>query len=136
MWVLKLPHLFHCAPPPSFLHPSSSSPSPSSFLYLLLPRKQGHASFSAEEAALKEQQFQTPRFSLISNTEEGVLLEDELIGCFIQMCRLENVTFATHCGKVQLIYKGKLRKLGKTKPSESTNEGEPGLGRCLFASST
>lgn len=51
-------------PPSSFLHPSSSSPSPSSFLYLLLPRKQGHASFSVKEAALKEQQLQNQRLSL------------------------------------------------------------------------
>ncbi|KAI9518229.1 hypothetical protein NQZ68_039170 [Dissostichus eleginoides] len=67
---LQLPHLFPYAPSPSssFLHPSSSSsssPSPSSFLYLLLPRKQGHASFSVKEAALKEQHFQNQRLSLI-----------------------------------------------------------------------
>lgn len=48
-----------------FLHPSFSSPSPSSSLYLLLPRKQGHASFSVKGAALKEQEFQNRRLFLI-----------------------------------------------------------------------
>lgn len=72
---------------PAFLHPSSSSPSPSSFLYLLLPRKQGHASFFVKEAALKEQLFATAfsHFALYT-MESGIQkekLEKKLMGCFI-----------------------------------------------------
>lgn len=42
MWVLKLPHLFHYAPPStpsSFLHPSSSLPCPSSFSVSFIPKE-------------------------------------------------------------------------------------------------
>lgn len=49
-------------PPPFFLHPSSSSPSPCSSLYLLLPKKQGHSSFSLREAALKRQKLQKKEY--------------------------------------------------------------------------
>lgn len=50
------------SPPPFFLHSSSSSPSPCSSLCLLLPKKQGHSSFSIKEAALKRKKLQRRAF--------------------------------------------------------------------------
>lgn len=88
MWVLKLPHLFHYAThPPPFLHPSSSSSSPSSSLYLILPRKQGHASFSIKEAALKEQQFQNRRLFPVLHRGKCVAVwgKSSVSLCFAQL---------------------------------------------------
>lgn len=88
--------------PLSFLLPSSSSPSPSSSWYLLLPRKQGHASFSVKkEAPLKEKEFHNQRLFLILHQGKCVVAWEKVDGLLHSsdrhpiecVCQVVNITF-------------------------------------------